>query len=482
VSDLDDLSPDTWVEALAGPAHEADLLLLASIDPRTLVEPLTKLAYVQALDRISSLVASLRCDALVAVAGERSSGVYLSEVHVEHEVAVARRTSRYAAGRSVELARSLATSFPWFAAALREGLVSEAHCGVLVERTRPVVGDEVLARIERRLLPKARRLPVGEFAREVAKAVSVLDPDAAGRFRRARETRRVWSRPLDDGLGFLGVVDDWATISALQATVDHDARELRKARCGAVDTSSPSDANAAVDDDASLDSCRADALAARVLGRVDDDGTVSFDRSDVPVTVNVVIDLDTLRDERDGLVLVDGQPVPAQMGREIADGAKAWRRMVTDPVAGHLLDYGTTTYLPGPLRRYVLARDGECRAPGCSARSAVRLQLDHVVPFPAGPSAAHNSGAVCTTDHQLKTDGLVSIVDSRADGSCTWITGWGQRVEIPARPFLDDPAPPPAPGAMRSPALGTAAPPGLDTSPRSTQAPRASVDGDPPPF
>ncbi len=113
--------------------------------------------------------------------------------------------------------------------------------------------------------------------------------------------------------------------------------------------------------------------------------------------------------------------------------------MVTDPVTGHLLDYGTTTYLPGPLRRYVLARDGQCRAPGCSARAASRLQLDHATSFPAGPSTARNTGALCTTCHQLKTDRRASITDSRPDGSCTWTTGWGQRVVIPAHPYLDEP-------------------------------------------
>ncbi|MEI7743719.1 MAG: TlpA disulfide reductase family protein, partial [Chloroflexota bacterium] len=65
--------------------------------------------------------------------------------------------------------------------------------------------------------PKARTLPVGEFGREVAKAVVVLDPDAEARFRRAREQRRVWSRPLDDGLGFLGLVHDWPTVAAIAA-------------------------------------------------------------------------------------------------------------------------------------------------------------------------------------------------------------------------------------------------------------------------
>ena len=114
--------------------------------------------------------------------------------------------------------------------------------------------------------------------------------------------------------------------------------------------------------------------------------------------------------------------------------------MVTDPVDGHLLDYGDQTYLPDPLRTYVLARDGGCRVPGCTHRDPRRLQMDHAVPFPDGPSDTANTGGVCLAHHQLKTSGYLHIENSAADGSCDWITAWGQRIHIPARPFLHDPA------------------------------------------
>ncbi len=52
-----------------------------------------------------------------------------------------------------------------------------------------------------------------------------------------------------------------------------------------------------------------------MLGTVASGGSVSFDRTGVPVTVEVVIDLDTLRGEQDALALVEGQPVPADLAR-----------------------------------------------------------------------------------------------------------------------------------------------------------------------
>jgi hypothetical protein len=150
-------SDDNVVERLMGPAGGADLMLLESIDPRSLDEP-AKVRYVQACDRVSASVAAHRAAAVVALAGTTSSRAYLPEVHLEHEIAVARRTSRYSAGKAIETARALATTFPGFAAALRAGEVSEAHCAILVERTRVVTDPETLARIESRVLPKARRM------------------------------------------------------------------------------------------------------------------------------------------------------------------------------------------------------------------------------------------------------------------------------------------------------------------------------------
>ncbi len=162
--------------------------------------------------------------------------------------------------------------------------------------------------------------------------------------------------------------------------------------------------------------------------------------------MQLVIDLATLRGEADRHALLDGQPVPAEIGRELAGYARAFRRMVTDSVTGYLLDYGPLVYLPAPLRSYGLARDGGCRAPGCTTCDPRRIQLDHATPFPAGGSSTANTGGICLPHHQLKTSGFLHIEHGQPDGSCDWVTAWGQRVHIPARPFLHDPHDHPDPG------------------------------------
>jgi hypothetical protein len=449
---------DAELLEVRGAVSEWDLPLLASIDPVSLVGRWARLDYLRRIEAVEAMVAAMKTRAVVSLAGVESSETFAGERHVAMEVAQVRRVGETAASTSIEVARALHSTFRSFLAALRAGDVSEYHCRELVTGTRHVRDASVLAALESRLLPKAKRTTGGEFRLEIAKAVADLDAAAAAeRVARARESRRVTCRPIEDGLGFLGIVHDWPTISAIHAAITADGRALQLERGGAA-------AVRAGDDDAAADVCRADAAAARMLGRVDEDGSLAWNRSEQQVTLTVVMDLDTLRGEAGRVALVDGEPFPAGIARQYADAATNWRRAVTDPVTGHLLDYGAVQYLPEKLRDYILARD-RCRVPGCTTRAASRLEMDHAVPFPDGGTSATNCGGLCRKHHQLKTEGRADVRDSEADGSATWVTAWGQRIRIDPRPFLHDPVdhqPGPEPPAQQ---------------PDST-----CEDADPPPF
>ncbi|MBO0679589.1 HNH endonuclease [Mycolicibacterium sp. S2-37] len=54
------------------------------------------------------------------------------------------------------------------------------------------------------------------------------------------------------------------------------------------------------------------------------------------------------------------------------------------------------------LAAYVRARDLTCRFPGCD-RPADRADLDHTIPYPAGPTSASNLKTLCRLHHLLKT-------------------------------------------------------------------------------
>jgi hypothetical protein len=177
-----------------------------------------------------------------------------------------------------------------------------------------------------------------------------------------------------------------------------------------------------------MDARRADLLADLVLGRI-----VAADANDGagvrPVghgepLVNVVIDFDTLRGAAEHAADLAGYgPITADAARAVAADA-VWRRIVTDPLTGTVLDVGRTTYRPpAGLADLVRARDGTCRFPGCR-RSATRCELDHLVPFPDGPTSAGNLADECSRHHHLKhdTDWRVAALP---DGALEWTSPTG---------------------------------------------------------
>jgi len=93
------------------------------------------------------------------------------------------------------------------------------------------------------------------------------------------------------------------------------------------------------------------------------------------------------------------------------------------------------------LKDHIAARDGTCRAPGCN-QPAARCELDHIDPFPHGPSAVGNTHMYCKRDHTIKTDGDLRILEHHPDGTTTWRTRDGQTGVTPPRPYLPE-APPP---------------------------------------
>jgi hypothetical protein len=94
-----------------------------------------------------------------------------------------------------------------------------------------------------------------------------------------------------------------------------------------------------------------------------------------------------------------------------------------DPLTGARLDPGdhltTDTYRPGDqLAALVRARDGRCRFPGC-AIAARFCDLDHVRPWPTGPTAARNLLTLCRRHHRIKQRPGWRLRVA-PDGTATW--------------------------------------------------------------
>ena len=136
-------------------------------------------------------------------------------------------------------------------------------------------------------------------------------------------------------------------------------------------------------------------------------------------------------------------PIPAELAREIAADA-VWRRLVTDPLSGALLDHGRTTYRPPvALSEYVRARDVRCRSPICR-RQAINCELDHTVAWAdGGRTAEDNLWAGCVHDHHVKhRPGW--RVRQLPDGQLEWSTPTGHTYRSRPHDYrpLDDPDPP----------------------------------------
>lgn len=184
-----------------------------------------------------------------------------------------------------------------------------------------------------------------------------------------------------------------------------------------------------------LDQTRGDVVA--------DIGALLLDRGDLPrrhrrrpqllVTVSdrTLMGLDDLPG-----ALAGYGPIPAGLAREIA-GDAVWRRVLTDPRSGALTDYGDTVYRPPQaLADKVIAKHQRCRGPGCRLPAA-RCHLDHVIEFPAGPTAEGNLGPLCAHSHLLKHETDWSC-RQEPGGAYIWTSPTGRTYRYPLEPLLGD--------------------------------------------
>ena len=119
-------------------------------------------------------------------------------------------------------------------------------------------------------------------------------------------------------------------------------------------------------------------------------------------------------------------PVPDAVARALAAGG-TWRRLVTDPLSGAVIDVGRTRYRPpAALADLVRARDGACTHPGCAV-PARRCDLDHITPWSGGGTTGlDNLTALCRTHHRLKHAPGWTLTRT-PDGDLTWTPPTGAR-------------------------------------------------------
>lgn len=328
-----------------------------------------------------------------------------------HEVAAALAVALAPATAQarVEVARALDGPLAATAAALARGELTLLHAAVLVQETTELT-PAVLARVEAAVLPAAHRQP-------------------PGRFRRHRGARGRGRRPGRSRGGARGGG------GAPRGAVLRRADGMAEARLAAeeaelVYTALTALAGRACAGSAAIEVRRADALVELARTALEDPElpTAHGRRPHISVTV----DLPTLLGLADSPGELAGYgPIPASAARALAADGE-WRRLVTDPLSGGLLDYGRRTYTPpADLAAFVITRDGTCRFPGCGM-PAVRCDLDHEVAWEdGGGTDRDNLGPLCRRHHRLKTHTGWAL-RRNADGGVTWTSPAGGIYTFPS--------------------------------------------------
>ncbi|MFZ3416186.1 DUF222 domain-containing protein [Arthrobacter sp. 3Tela_A] len=129
-------------------------------------------------------------------------------------------------------------------------------------------------------------------------------------------------------------------------------------------------------------------------------------RSKVRTEVMVLINADTLAGLDENPAELNGYgPISADTARAMILEALHWTPLIQDPATGEILNVGRTRRIPAGLKRWLQARDGTCRFPGCSV-SVTHAEIDHTTPFShGGPTDHTNLEHLCPKHHRFKTLG-----------------------------------------------------------------------------
>ena len=379
------------------------------------------------------------------------------------------------------MAEALVADLPATLAAWQAGVIDSLKARAIAE-TSYLLPGKLRGALEDRVLPRAGEQTVARLRARLARAVLVLDPEGAhARHEARRKDRRVVVSPDGEGMSSL-----WALLSAPDATAAYqrlcqlarglgsddprgmDARradlltDLLTGRCCAATGSPPRDCAGDCDhhdadphdadqgsggqECAGQDGANglADATGEVERGHVCRAGGVGPGKPLVSMIVPITMLLGL--DDQPGELVGHG-PIPAALAREIA-AQGTWRRLLTDPVSGALLDHGRATYTaPAGLAEFVRARDVYCRHPICGQRAA-NADLDHTIAYKphdpdGGTTSEHNLHASCRHHHRLKTHIAGWRVEQHPDDRVTWTTPTGHSYTSHPYDYRSEPPPPP---------------------------------------
>jgi len=347
--------------------------------------------------------------------------------------------------------------------ALCTGEISYRHATTLVDQMRTLPDDEHAA-FEAKVLPEAKRLPVGRFKDKARRLRERLHPETiVARTTNALTERHTRWEAAADGMGWL----HWyGTAHDTRAAYDRiNAMAVSLKKIGDLTTADDPDAGSGIGSGAAfgidsaagigqdpaeelptrtLDQLRADVTRALLLDGITPDGMGAGIRGTVMITVPV---LTLLGLDEEPATLEGYGPISPETAREIAGHAPSFTRLLTHPETGVVLSLGKTQHKnTKAMKKWLRVRDETCRFPGC-ARPAVTSDVDHTDPWAGGGRTdSDNLAHLCEPHHRLKH--LSQWRVSQEPGGILLWTSPGQRS------YRTDPANPMGPPRPRPPTVG----------------------------
>jgi hypothetical protein len=353
---------------------------LARFDPRALSAG-ARIDLLAALQEQKNWLEAVQARVLAEIDAADASKLNLSQEAVSLALKVPVRTAQ----RMLKTARTLVRELPQTLALLAVGEISGRHAEVITE-TSWRLDPELVDEFENRVIERAADQTVSQLRQSARRAAVALDPATAQqRHIRALADRRVGFQPAEDGMAELPVL-----VGAVEG-------QLIFTRLTAAATLLPAE------DPRTMDQKRADLLVDAVLSGLPHDAMPELQGR--RPAIQVVVSADTLLnlDDEPGHLTGYG-PLTAETARRLAaDQSGTWRRLLTDPDTGHLLDISTDRYRPSQrLRDYLTARDGVCAFPTCN-QPGYRCEYEHIEPHGKGGGTCRTNGALaCKRHNQCK--------------------------------------------------------------------------------
>ncbi|HET7474470.1 MAG TPA: DUF222 domain-containing protein [Dermatophilaceae bacterium] len=360
--------------------------------------------------RLANVAGAVQAVAVAAFAASDTAPDGVGE-YADCEVGTALGYATAAASALTHRSVKIVTDLPTTLAAMAAGDLDTWRAHTIAAELRDVDHDGC-GRVEALAFPAV----TGDTARaargRVRRALAQVDPDLV----RRRQEAAVRDRDVVVAPGVDGVSDWWMRLRTDQsvkcaAAVNARAAQLRRR-----------------DPDLTLGQARADAVADLILGHAE---VVAHLRLTIPVQTFTTTP--PFGDPADA-----AQP-ESPLGWEVAGVGVISHALVADimdtfptRISGILIDAQTGAAVATTARAYtppasvgalVRARDGTCRFPHCTV-PATRCDLDHVQPWPAGPTSPANLAALCRHHHRAKTHGGWEYT-LHPDGTCTWVTPHG---------------------------------------------------------